>query len=225
VTDAPTPPRRSIAAPIALGAALVTLMIVTIQRARRPADADPVFGASGPAAERGRVLADYGELHDFELVDSTGRKLSKQSLAGRIWIADFFYTSCPGPCIALTTKMRSLSAALASDPEVLLLSITVDPENDDLTALASYARVNGGDPERWRFVGGQRAAIEGLAKDFLAALGGKDESGMLSHTTRVSVVDRRGHVRAIHDTESDPEWKAAILHSVKLLLEQQPAGG
>ena len=213
-----SPRRRSIAAPIALGVALLLLVGIAIQRMARSGDDEPAFGSSQP---EGRVLADFGGVEEFALVDEEGRSVTREDLLGRIWVADFFFTTCPGPCLALTTKMSALHRAIAALPGVELVSFTVDPETDTPQVLKRYAQLHG-DDERWRWLTGERATLERVAKSFLTNFGRKDETGNISHQTYLYVVDRAGRLRAFHDTQADENWKAAVLHSVKLLVEQQP---
>jgi len=213
------PSRRSIAAPLALGAALVVLGAVAVRRALAPREE---AGAAAESSPRGRVLADYGEVVEFELVDQQGRPFTRRDLAGRIWVLDFFFTTCPGPCIELTAKMRNLVAALRHRDEVGFLSVSVDPKNDTPSHLASYARSSGGDFDRWRWLTGDVEQVKKLCRNFMAAFGDKDSTGDINHSTRIHVIDRAGRLRAIHDTQLDEEWKPAVLHSVNLLLAQQP---
>jgi cytochrome oxidase Cu insertion factor (SCO1/SenC/PrrC family) len=229
--EAAPAPRRAPAVPLALGAALVALVILAI--ARSGGDDEPVArGTGGPPTAgpdgfdaggepRGKVLADFGALPEFRFVDHLSRPFTNESLAGRIWIVDFFFTSCPGPCLELTTKMRVLGNALRAEPDVHLLSVTVDPENDTPQALERYARSHGGGLPNWHWVTGDREQVKALCAAFLAAWGEKDPaSGDISHSTRIHVVDREGRVRAIHDTQLPDEWKPAVLHSVRLLCSR-----
>jgi len=215
------PARRSIMAPLALCIALAVLVVVAIQRARSPR---PPTDLQAGAESRGGMLATFGPVTDFELVDSNGAKVTKQDLAGRIWVADFFFTTCPGPCLALTSKMRALHRALAAEPDVDVVSITVDPETDTPEALRRYAEVQGGSDPRWRWLTGDREELQKLAKSFLTNFGAKEAGGNINHQTYLYVVDGAGNLRAVHDTQSDEGWKAAVLHSVRVLQgKAQPA--
>jgi cytochrome oxidase Cu insertion factor (SCO1/SenC/PrrC family) len=220
-TGAPegSPPRRSLLAPLALFAALVLLAVVAIRRAAGP-DADEATAAA--IEERGRKLPDYFDVEDFSLVDQDGRPFTKAGLAGRITIVDFFFTGCPGPCIALTSKMRSLVATLGSEPDLQFLSISVDPQADTPDALRRYAATQGANFPRWRFLTGKPEEVRRVCAAFKAALGEKLPSGDISHSTYLYVVDRRQRLRGIHDTQMAEEWKPAVLHTVRRLLEQQP---
>jgi protein SCO1/2 len=213
------PARRSIMAPLALCIALAVLVVVAIQRARAPGADD----AQAEAESRGGVLATFGPIADFKLVDERGKTITKQDLLGRIWVADFFFTTCPGPCLALTAKMRALNAAVAAMPDVDLVSVTVDPETDTPETLLRYAQVQGGDDPRWHWLTGPREELLKLAKSCLTNFGSKEAGGNVNHQTYLYVVDRAGTVRAVHDTQSDEGWKAAVLHSVQLLHAEAPA--
>ncbi len=221
----PAPARRSIAAPLAMGVALAVLAGVAVRRAvTDPAEPHTPLGVTPPGEPRGNVLADYFEICDFSLVDQDGRSFTRKALEGRIAVVDFFFTSCPSACIALTAKMRSLAEALRGESDVLLVSISVDPSTDTPEVLKRYAAVNGAGSTNWTFVSGAVEEVKRVCESFKAALGVKDATGDISHSTRLYVVDRHGHLRAIHDTQIDAEWKPATIHSVRLLLEQQPRG-
>jgi protein SCO1/2 len=220
----PGAPRRTVLPPLLLGLALLVLAVVAIRRALRPPPAGT--GPDVAAAElRGKVLADWGEVADFELIDQHGRAFTKKDLAGRIWLLDFFFTTCSGPCIDLTTKMRSLVAALGGEEDVGFISLSVDPAADRPTTLQAYARAMGGGSDRWIWLtsrDGDEAPVKTLAASFYAPFGAKDEAGQLTHSTRINLIDRHGRIRAICDTQIAESWKDDVLHAVRLLLEQQP---
>ena len=214
-------PRRSTAAPIALGLALIALAIVAIQRLGGDDAKKDGSGRSDTALSgepRGNKLADWGEVEPVEFTDSRGVKFTNADLLGKVTVIDFFFTTCAGPCLELTSKMRALSLALSADPDVQLVSISVDPDADTPDVLERYARVQGSSASAWRWLTGERAQVEKLCKQFMAAFSGREADGNINHSTRIHVIDRQGHLRAIHDTQLEDEWKPAVIHSVKLLL-------
>jgi len=172
---------------------------------------------------RGSKLADFGKVGELEFTDSRGRKFTQENLLGRVTIVDFFYTTCRGPCMELTAKMRSLAAALATEEDAQIVSVSVDSNTDTPDVLARHARANGGESPRWHWLTGDREQVKKLATQFMAAFGDKDDAGDISHSTRIHVIDRDGHLRAIHDTQLPDEWREATLHSVRIALAT-PAG-
>jgi protein SCO1/2 len=102
------------------------------------------------------------------LTDQHGRKVSLASLKGKPALFDFIYTSCPGPCLMLTSRMRLIANRLGPmlGSKVWFVSVTVDPEHDGPAELLNYARQQGADPNGWLFLTGSPADIEQLMKQF-----------------------------------------------------------
>ncbi|MBU3665018.1 MAG: SCO family protein [Chthoniobacterales bacterium] len=175
-------------------------------------------------AER-RDVAPMPVLHavpDFSLTDQTGAVISKDSLRGKIWIADFIFTRCKGPCPLMTLRMLEMQKALAKTPEVKLVSVTVDPQHDTPEVLKAYAEANHAEPDRWKFLTGDKAVIEKLVtegfKQHLA-----EENGEPVHGTMFLVVDGNGMVRSARMLE-DPELIPKILTDTGNLLREQSGG-
>ena len=147
-------------------------------------------------------------LPDFALtavtVDGTS-PLDLRALRGRVWIADFVYTSCAGPCPMLTANMAGLQKRLPKS--VGLLSFTVDPDHDSPEVLAVYARKFGADPQRWFFVDGDKPALTKLFRDgfqIAVAESAVAEPGQnVAHTTKFVLLDGEGRVRGYYDGD-DP---------------------
>jgi protein SCO1/2 len=109
------------------------------------------------------TLGEYGEVPDFALTERGGRQVTRADLLGKVWIVDFFYTECPDTCPLQSANMARLQDALAQEPDVCLVSISVDPEHDTPEVLSEYAARFGADPDRWIFLTGSRDAIYRLA--------------------------------------------------------------
>lgn len=144
----------------------------------------------------------YSYLPGFVLVNRDGREVSLGDLVGKPWVADFIFTSCPGPCPLMTAKMAALGDELP--PGVRRVSFTVDPEVDTPAVLDAYARRFGA-PEDWLFLTGPRAAIWELARDGFklgvapAAAGAPPDQGSVIHSTKFVLVDREGGIRGYYD--------------------------
>ncbi len=89
---------------------------------------------------------------DFTFIERSSREVKSQELAGKVWVADFVYTSCGGFCPVMTEKMRKLQDMLPKD--IRLVSFSVDPDTDTPAVLAEYAKRYGADPDRWLFLTG-----------------------------------------------------------------------
>jgi protein SCO1/2 len=117
-------------------------------------------------------LPELGQLPAFSLVDQEGKAFGNQEARGRVWIADFIFTSCSDACPRLTARMRSLQDRLDPAEPIGLLSLTVDPERDTSEKLAEYARLSGARNARWKFLTGSQTDVERtVVKGFHVAMG------------------------------------------------------
>jgi len=164
-------------------------------------------------ARRERTRADapkvYGEVPDFELVERSGRKVSLADLRGRVWVADFFFVNCSGPCPVMSRRMQHLQAELLRDrmDKVLCVSFSVDPDNDTPAALREYAEQRYADPQRWLFLTGDRKTLRRLAGEGfrLGAEEAADDPDRIMHSTRFVLVDRKGRIRGYYRAMSQEE--------------------
>jgi protein SCO1/2 len=170
--------------------------------------------ACGPSAAD---LPSYRTVPDFTLTAHTGEEFrSGEQLSGRIWVADFIFTSCTGPCPRMSARMRRLQEDLGDLPEVRFVSFTVDPERDTPEVLAGYARRYQADAGRWWFLTGPMNRLDDLNRNAFA-LG--DVKGGLDHSTRFVLVDRRGVIRGYY-LSSDNEAMEKIEQDVRVLAAE-----
>jgi len=142
-------------------------------------------------------LDDFGAVPEFTLTAQDGQPFSSRALQGKIWVADFIYTTCPGPCPRMTSQLREVQDAIVKLQDVKLVSFTVDPARDTPQVLAEYAKTHGASFERWYFLTGPQATLQKLDRDAFK-LGNVD--GTLEHSTRFVLVDRQAHIRGYYDT-------------------------
>ncbi len=157
-------------------------------------------------ALRQRTISSYGTVPSFH----------------KIWIADFIYTTCPGPCPMISSRMSELQKPLEKT-EVHLVSFSVDPEKDTPAILRSYAERLQADPGRWDFLTGPKSAIYKLSHDGfkLAVSDGSDAQGIPVHSTRMVLVDRHGAIRGYYDA-TEPEAVTKLVADTNHLLREQP---
>src|SRR5438094_5027133 len=156
-------------------------------------------------ALRQRTVSSYASVPSFQLTNQDGQPFGSPQLAGKIWIADFIYTMCPGPCPMISTRMSELQKPLEKT-NVRLVSFSVDPEKDTPQVLRSYAERLQAEPGRWDFLTGPKSAIYKLSHDDfkLAGSDGSDAQGIPVHSRRMALVDRDGQIRSYYDaTEAD----------------------
>lgn len=169
-----------------------------------------------------RQITHYGNVPDFQLVNQNGQAFGSANLRGKVWIADFIYSTCPGPCPMISTRMSELQKPLAKT-DVQLVSFSVDPEKDTPEVLRSYAEHLDAESARWNFLTGPKSSIYSLIRDGfkLAVVDAGVASPELVHSTRIALVDRRGVIRGYYDVlEADAVTK--LLADTSHLLREQP---
>jgi protein SCO1/2 len=170
------------------------------------------------ACSRKVDLPVMSSVPDFTLIERSSREVNNQELAGKIWIADFVYTSCGGLCPIMSEKMRKLQDSLPA--EIRLVSFSVDPDVDTPAVLAEYAKKFGADPNRWLFLTGSKESLYKLSKEgFKLAVedSGGTELEPITHSSRFALVDQQGRIRGYYSME-EPSELAHIIKDAKSLL-------
>ncbi|CAN5567641.1 hypothetical protein BH20VER3_BH20VER3_11000 [soil metagenome] len=169
------------------------------------------------------TLPKDGIVPPFQLIDQTGASFGSQQLQGKIWIADFIYSTCPGPCPMISSRMGELQKPLR-DTDVKLVSFSVDPQHDTPAVLQGYAAKLNATPDRWHFLTGEKNTIYRLSRDGFKLAASEGETAGPIHSTRLVLVDRSGTIRGYYDaTEADAVTR--ILADTNHLLKEQPAPG
>lgn len=166
---------------------------------------------------------------DFSLTNCDGASISRDDLAGKVWLADFIFTRCGGPCPLMTQRMLLLQRALQEQfPEeesrIRLVSVTVDPAYDTPAVLKEYAEVWGADMDNWHFLTGPpdetlRIIREGFKISASQEGSGSEDMPSMVHSTNFLLVDGSGFVRAIYHMD-EPSFTDSILADVGRLLKE-----
>ena len=166
-------------------------------------------------------LPPLGSVPAFRLTDQNGGSFDSQQLQGKIWIADFIYTTCPGPCPMISSRISEMQKPLR-DTDVKLVSFSVDPAHDTPEVLRGYAEKLNAQPGRWTFLTGDKATIYRLSRDgFKLAIGAGEKAGEPMHSTRVILVDGKGTIRGYYDA-TDADAVTRILADVAHLRRDEP---
>ena len=182
--------RRELLAVLALGLAIAGICAVVALWPRKP-----------PAASLAAAMPvnPPRKLADFTLVDRTGRTVTDAELAGKFLVVNFAFTSCSLKCRVVNDRMADIQRLVAREPDVLLLSLSVDPNTDTPPALAKFADSFGADTNRWLFLSGDKIEMYRLIEtSFISRspeLAGLVPGGF-AHTDRIMLVDPRGRVWA-----------------------------
>jgi protein SCO1 len=161
-------------------------------------------------------LTDYGLIPQFTLVDSNGQPFDSQSLRGKVWVADFIYTNCPGPCPRMTSQMHQVEQRVNGFEDVRLVSFSVDPDRDTPAALTAFAHRFGGPTVQWYFLTGSPATLHLLAWDVFKI---GDLISVMDHSTKFMLVDKSGHLRGYYSS-FDQEGIPALLNDMKRLRKE-----
>ncbi|MGI4832517.1 MAG: SCO family protein [Janthinobacterium lividum] len=185
----------------------------------------PYIGEAERVAVPGHdTLTRYPTVPAFRLRDQDGHLLTNQSLAGKVYVTDFFFATCPGICPKEQGEMLKVYKQYAANPRVVFLSHTIDPAHDTQPVLLDYARrltVPAG--ANWRFARTSRDSAYALARAyFTGAMPDKAAPGGIAHNGTFALVDDQGHVRGLYDS-LNPQQIALLLHDMPILLAEVQA--
>lgn len=150
----------------------------------------------------GAELDEFHTVAPFELTNQDGDLVTQETFDQKIYVTDFFFSTCPGICKAMTRNMADLQETFADDPDVLFLSHSVTPDVDDVEQLAGYARANGVRSGKWHLVTGDRELIYRLGRrSYFVDENQGEEVGadQFLHTENFVLVDRHRHIRGIYN--------------------------
>lgn len=154
----------------------------------------------------------YHTIADFSFVNQNGKTITQKEYEGKIYVADFFFTTCGSICPKMTTNLVEVQKAFLNNPKVMILSHSVLPDVDDVAKLKAYAINNGVNDKKWNLVTGDKAAIYRMArKSYLAVKQGKaDELYDMVHTENFVLVDTKRRVRGFYDGTKKEEIQRLI---------------
>lgn len=135
---------------------------------------------------------------DFSLTERGGQTVSKSDLLGKVWVANFVFTRCSGPCPTLSARMQRLQLQFKDEPDFRLVTFSLDPTVDTPTVLSEYAKRFHADPQRWLFLTTEKeSAMHDLVKGgfFQTVIPASDGLEMI-HSEYLVLVDAKGHIRS-----------------------------
>jgi protein SCO1/2 len=167
----------------------------------------------------------FQTIPSFSLINESGKTFNSNSLKGKIYVASFFFTRCTTICPKITTQLSRVQDAFHLDPEVQLLSISVDPKFDQPEMLAAYAKRFDANKGQWYFLTGEKKVIYPLvlkgfhvpladASEYDAAIKNPDETFI--HSERLVLVDKEGIIRGFYDG-TDKKEVDRLLVEIKVL--------
>lgn len=169
-----------------------------------------------------RYIRKYHTVKDFELLNQNGDTITQEDYKDKIYVADFFFTTCLTICPVMTDHMLKIQEKIKDDPEVLLLSHTVFPKTDSVPVLKEYAEEKGIIDEKWNLVTGDKKQIYDLArKSYLASKTNGDGGPYdMIHTENFVLVDKEKRIRGFYDG-TDSEAIKDLMHDIKVLKDEE----
>lgn len=160
-------------------------------------------------------------IPNFAFLDQLGRKVTNEDFKGKVYVADFFFTSCPTICPMQTANMLKIYKEVP-DSNLMFLSHSIDPRHDSVPVLKEYADELGIDNARWRFITGPKEEIYKIAESYMStAMEDKDSPGGYVHSGYLLLVDGSGHLRAYCDGTKVDSVMEFIPKIMQLLSESQ----
>lgn len=184
--------------------------------------------------EKERTLPIYGEkevvdsdtvyhtIGNFRLVNQDSATVTNETLDGKIYVADFFFTSCRTICPIMKTQMMRVYEAVEDDPEVAIVSHTIDPDYDTVGLLHDYAERLGVNSNKWHFLTGNKDSIYYLAQTsyFITAMEDDAQEDGFIHSGAFLLIDKEGRIRGKYDG-TKPEPIDKLLKDIEILKKEE----
>lgn len=205
---------------------ILSLIIISIfYSILKPKKVLPIYQPSRVNAEMVddsiQYISKYHKIADFSLINQNGKVITQNDYKDKIYIADFFFTTCQTICPIMTDHMYQIQKGILNDDEVLLLSHSVTPKIDSVAQLKSYAMQKGVNDSKWNLVTGDKKQIYELARKSYMAVktdGTGDEYDMI-HTENFMLIDKKRQIRGYYDG-TKPEDIERLLEDIAILKKE-----
>ena len=163
----------------------------------------------------------YHKIADFSLTNQNGKTITQNDYKDKIYVADFFFTTCRTICPIMTTNMAEIQKEILNDNEVMLLSHSVTPKIDTVAQLKRYATKKGVNDKKWNLVTGDKKAIYKLARQSYLAVKDNGDGGPFDmvHTENFMLIDKKRQIRGFYDG-TNSEDIARLLNDISILKEE-----
>ncbi|MEZ4911706.1 MAG: SCO family protein [Saprospiraceae bacterium] len=160
------------------------------------------------------------QVKDFSHYNQDSVLITDDSMKNYIYVADFFFTSCPSICPRVAKEMQKIYQAFEKDPTVKLVSFTIDPKRDNVHRLKLYADNLGVKSDKWYFLTGDKDATFELANSYflVAALEDPEAPGGFDHSGKIILVDKHGHLRSFCEG-TDPSTTPKMIEDIRMLSQ------
>jgi protein SCO1/2 len=181
----------------------------------------PIFGDKSYESINGKLDTAYHTVKDFSFTDQDGKTVTQKDFQGSVYVTDFFFTTCHSICPIMSTQMERVAEKFKGNPEVKILSHTVDPQTDTVEQLKSYAIKHNADSKQWMFVTGEKKALYDMARTsyLLNADEGNGGPDDFIHTQNFALIDKERRIRGFYDG-TDSTDMTQLLKDIDLLLAE-----
>jgi protein SCO1/2 len=164
----------------------------------------------------------YHKIANFKLINQNGKTITQNDYKNKIYVADFFFTTCQTICPVMTSHMADIQKEILNDDEVMLLSHSVTPEIDTVAQLKRYAIEKGVNDAKWNLVTGDKKQIYELARKSYLAVKDVGDGGPFDmiHTENFMLIDKKKQIRGFYDG-TDPEAINKLLEDIKILKQEK----
>ncbi len=183
----------------------------------------PILGEVEVKESAGHNLKDtvFHSIEDFDLIDQDSNRITKDLVENKIYIADFFFTSCPTICPMVKAQMLRAYEKYEDNDDFVMLSHSIDVRNDSVPALKKYAQKMEINTDKWHLLTGEKFHIYDMAKKyFIAAVEDPSAPGGYTHSGGIALVDRQGRIRGIYDGTEVEEVDLLLTDIDRLLKEK-----
>ncbi|WP_034887423.1 SCO family protein [Gillisia sp. Hel_I_29] len=201
---------------------LSIIIIYSIYTLLKPDPELPIFQPDMVNAElvdsTVQYVRKYHKIADFELLNQNGETITQDFYKDKIYVADFFFTTCVTICPIMTDHMLKIQEQIKNDPEVFLLSHTVIPKADSVPQLKKYALEKGVIDAKWNLVTGDKKQIYDLARKSYLATKNQGDAGPydMIHTENFVLVDKKRQIRGFYDG-TEPDAIEKLMEDIKIL--------
>ena len=204
---------------------LSVIILSLFYSALKPAKSLPIYNPADVNPElvdsTVQYKSKYHTIADFSFVNQNGDTITQKDYEGKIYVADFFFTTCGSICPKMSVNLEEVQKAFATNPKVKLLSHTVFPETDSVPVLKAYAKKHNVIDAKWNLVTGDKKEIYAMArKSYLAVkLGKPSELYDMVHTENFVLVDTKRRVRGFYDGTNKEDIKR-LIEDIRFLTEE-----
>lgn len=163
----------------------------------------------------------FHTVKPFMFVNQYGEKVTEETVKGKIYVTDFFFTTCQSICPVMSSELERVYKTFSTNKDILILSHTVSPEEDSIHVLMDYAKLHGVKDKRWLFLTGEKKHLYDMARTgyLLNAEEGNGDENDFIHTQNFALVDKERHLRGFYDG-TDSLDVSRLITDITLLLEE-----